>query len=123
MIMVESLVHKTTNQPRTNGLVERFNHVFVESLRKVVDEDVENWIEYLPFVLLAYRTKINTSTGFTPYRLMFGREVNQFTTGQLAPRSSAKTVSKTCLVQLAIATVELEESWQTSLSNLWKKTT
>jgi hypothetical protein len=84
--MVEHLIsklnmaHKTTSpyQPRTNGLVERFNHVFVESLRKVVDEDVENWTEYLPFVLLAYRTKINTTTGFTPYRLMFGREMNQF---------------------------------------------
>ena len=73
-----NMSHKTTSpySPRTNGLVERFNHLFVESLRKVVDDDVENWVDYVPFVLMAFRSKVNTSTLFTPYKLLFGRDMN-----------------------------------------------
>ena len=73
-----SMVHKTTSpwSPRTNGLVERFNHVFVEALRKVVDDDIDNWPDYVPFVLMAFRSKVNTTTNYTPYRLLFGRDMN-----------------------------------------------
>jgi hypothetical protein len=74
-----AIVHKTTSpwSPRTNGLVERFNFLFVESLRKVVDDDSENWVKYVPFVLMAFRSKVSSTTKFTPYRLLYGREMNK----------------------------------------------
>ena len=51
--------HNTTcaYTPTTNGMVERFGFVFVEALRKTVDDDLENWPKYVPFVLLAFRTQ------------------------------------------------------------------
>ena len=64
--------------PRTSGLVERFNHCFVEALRKVTDEDNESWPKWIPFVLMAFRSKVHSSTNFTPFELMFGRKMNFF---------------------------------------------
>ena len=32
-----------------------------------------DWKQYLPLVLYAYRTAIHTSTGVSPFELMFGR--------------------------------------------------
>jgi len=33
-----------------------------------------DWHEMLPYALLAYRTSIRTSTGATPYALVYGTE-------------------------------------------------
>ena len=35
----------------------------------------DTWDEELPMLMLAYRSSVQESTQFTPYRLMFGREV------------------------------------------------
>jgi len=66
--------------PRTNGLTEKFNHTLVNALRKHAEEDPLNWPSWLPYVLLAYRCRIHTITGQTPFFLMFGREMNEFKT-------------------------------------------
>ena len=64
--------------PRTNGLTERFNYTFVEALRKFTSEDNENWPKWVPFVLMAFRSRTHSTTGFTPFELMFGRKMNSF---------------------------------------------
>ncbi len=38
-------------------------------------QDAQNkWANYLPFVVFAYNTSVHTTTEFTPYRLLCGRE-------------------------------------------------
>ena len=64
--------------PRTNGLTERFNHTLVDALRKHVDTDPINWHKWIPYILMAYRTRKHTTTGFTPFELMFGRPMLTF---------------------------------------------
>ena len=72
-------IHKTRTtpyHPQSDGLVERFNRTLKTLLRiqmKQVPEDM--WDEELPLLMLAYRSSVQESTRFTPYRLMFGREV------------------------------------------------
>ena len=44
-------------------------------LRTLVDENQTNWDELLPFVLMAYRSVEQETTGCSPNYLMFGREV------------------------------------------------
>ena len=37
-------------------------------------EHKDDWDDLLPPVIVAYRSSVHESTGFSPYRLMFGEE-------------------------------------------------
>ncbi|XP_049414758.1 uncharacterized protein LOC125877536 [Solanum stenotomum] len=56
-----------------NGAVEAANKNIKKILRKIVDSHWQ-WHEKLPYALLGYRTTIRTSTGATPYMLVYGSE-------------------------------------------------
>ena len=61
--------------PQTDGLVERFNKTLKEMLRKTAVEDGKDWDRLIPYVLFAYREVPQESTGFSPFELLYGREV------------------------------------------------
>ncbi|XP_028084506.1 uncharacterized protein LOC114285645 [Camellia sinensis] len=66
--------HKSsTYRPQTNGAVEAANKNIKNILCKMV-ETYKDWPEKLPFALWGYRTSIRTSTGATPYSLVYGME-------------------------------------------------
>ena len=58
-------------KPQTNGTVEAANKNIKRILRKII-ETSRDWSEKLPFALWAYRTSFRTSTGVTPYSLVYG---------------------------------------------------
>ena len=60
-------------RPQTNGAVEVANKNIKRILRKMV-ETSRDWSEKLPFAFWAYRTSFRTSTGATPYSLVYGME-------------------------------------------------
>ena len=62
---------------QSNGMIERFHGVLKQMLRKTGDQDAQ-WDICLPFVLFAYRETPHSSTGFTPFELMFGREIHRY---------------------------------------------
>ncbi|CAF0997117.1 unnamed protein product [Brachionus calyciflorus] len=72
--------HITTSafNPLTNGITERFNQTLIEALRKHAEANLENWPQYLPYVLMAYRSRVHLTTGFTTFELMFGRKMLPF---------------------------------------------
>ena len=53
-------------------MVERFNRTLLQLLRTYTEKQ-EEWERYLPFVLFAYRAAVHSSTGVSPFELMFGR--------------------------------------------------
>ena len=40
-----------------------------------LEKHQNQWDEYLPYVMLAYRASVHESTGFSPNMLMLGREL------------------------------------------------
>ncbi len=60
--------------PQTNGAVERFHGTLKQMMRKFLG-DKRGWDTLFPIFLFAYREVPNSSTGFSPFKLMFGRHV------------------------------------------------
>jgi len=64
----------TPYHPQSDGLIERFNRTLLSMLSTTADEHPFHWEEHLQKVCMAYNTSVQSSTGFTPFFLMFGRE-------------------------------------------------
>lgn len=65
----------TPYHPQTDGLVERFNQTLKRMLQKFVSDTGREWDQWLPFLLFAYREVPQASTGFSPFELLYGWEV------------------------------------------------
>ena len=80
LLRVVGTENKVTSayHPRTNGQVERFNQTFVDMLRKMCLENKLIWPKWIPYAIISYKSRINSSTGFTPFELMFERRMNGF---------------------------------------------
>ena len=65
----------TPYNPLCNGLVEKMNGTLKSMLRKMCQEKPKDWDRYLQAVLFAYREVPQTSTGFSPFELLYGRTV------------------------------------------------
>lgn len=61
--------------PQSNGMVERFNGTLKSILRKVAENEPDNWDRFISAALFAYREIPNETTGVSPYELVFGRKV------------------------------------------------
>ena len=64
----------TPYNPRCDGLSERGNRTNKDALSKLVNEKMDNWDEFLPFVQFAYNTSVNATTKCTPFEMMYGRK-------------------------------------------------
>ena len=60
--------------PQTDGMVERLNRTLKQMLSKIVSKGGRDWDGQLGAVLFAYCTAPHTSTGMTPFSLVYGRD-------------------------------------------------
>lgn len=61
--------------PQTDGMVEQFNSTLKRLLHKLTRESETEWDKCLPFVLWAYSGTVHSTTGFSLFQLLFGREM------------------------------------------------
>ena len=66
----------TAFHPQSNSVIERKNRTLLNMLAKCIDGDQTNWSVKLPYVMMAYRSSVHESTGFTPHYLVFGHEIS-----------------------------------------------
>lgn len=67
-------LNTTAYHPQTDGLVERFNCTLTNMLAKTVQSNGKDWDQHLPYVLFAYRSSPQSSTGESPFFLLYGRD-------------------------------------------------
>ena len=67
-------LNTTAYHPQTDGLVERFNRTLIDMLAKTVKSNCKDWDQRLPYVLFAYRCSPQSSTGESPFFLLYGRD-------------------------------------------------
>ena len=60
--------------PQSDGALERW-HACLKGMLKKSEKDLKNWDKHLKYLLFAYRSTPHCVTGFSPFTLMFGRDV------------------------------------------------
>ena len=66
----------TIFHPQSNAVIERMNKTLQNMLAKCINEEQSNWSQQLPYVIMAYRSLVHESTGYTPQFLVFGQELS-----------------------------------------------
>ena len=61
--------------PQTDGMVERFNATLKRLLQKSTQNSEVEWDLCLPYVLWSYPETIHKTAGFSPYQLLFGKQM------------------------------------------------
>ena len=65
----------TVIHPQTNGFVECFHRCLKDMLKGFVDQYSYDWDEALLFLLFAYREVPVATYGFSPFELVYGRQI------------------------------------------------
>ncbi len=68
----------TPGYPQSNGQAENTNRLLVAALRRMAVNNPHDWESDLPAVLHAIRSRSCSTTGYSPFRLLFGRDVSLF---------------------------------------------
>jgi len=88
-------IQSTVFHPVSQGSIERSHLVLAEYLRHYVSGDQTDWDMWVPFTTCVYNTTQHSTTGYTPFELMFGRP----STLPLAvrdPMNPGTTMTTTC---------------------------
>jgi len=61
--------------PEGDGMIERFNRTVIGMLSNYVSDNQRDWDCHLPQVMMAYRSSVHESTRYSPFYMMFGRNI------------------------------------------------
>ena len=64
----------TANHPQTDGQSEREIQTLITALRSYVNDAGDDWDEFLPAMELAFNSKVQASTGASPFYLVYGQQ-------------------------------------------------
>lgn len=71
-----SKTRTTPLNPRSDGFIERVNRTIQNILSKMVQNDQKDWDRHLDFIVMAYNSTIQDSSGFSHHRLVYGEEMS-----------------------------------------------
>lgn len=68
--------HKNSSyHPQENGTVKAFNKILERGLLDIFLANQDDWVEWVPAMLWAYRTIVNFLHKYMPFQLLYVREV------------------------------------------------
>ena len=94
----------SVRHPESNGLVERANGIIMTGIMKLIfNQPRGKWPDQLTKVVWSHNTTTSRSTGFTPFKLLFGDEAitpEEAKAGSIRVVASAESGPEdTCLVE------------------------
>ena len=102
--------------PQTDGLVEKFNSTLIGMLSKSVAKHGRDWDTHLPYLLFAYRTSVQSSTGDSPFFLLYGRDARIPTEAVLSQPQTAYQVDMDDYKSELIA--NMSDAWELACKNI-----
>ena len=84
--------HTSSFHPECNSVVERTNSTLAQAIRSYCNVEQNNWHKQLPAIMMAFRNAQSATTGYTPYELVFGRQMRTPLDTALIPK---ETLTKT----------------------------
>jgi transposase InsO family protein len=75
-VQIGTKIHfASAGHPESNGLVERANGIIMIGIMKLIlNQPRAKWSDELIIVVWSHNTTVSRSTGFTPFKLVFGDE-------------------------------------------------
>ena len=89
-----------------NGLTERFNQTLTRSLAKITGESHDDWDLKLNTVLMGYRASRQASTKFSPYYMLYQKEMRLPIHNEVCPESGADLVDLTTEQDFDVGIIE-----------------
>jgi transposase InsO family protein len=74
LLKIQKLQTSSYN-PQANGVRERMHKLLIDMLSHFVRKDARNWDEYVPYAVMAYRAMPHCSVKYSPYYLVYGRDM------------------------------------------------
>ncbi|CAF2846048.1 unnamed protein product, partial [Rotaria sp. Silwood2] len=113
-------IFTTPYNPQSNGVCERFNASMCDTLASICNNKRTDWDEKLSKVIFAYNTTRHANTKFTPFELMFGREIKlpfdlpKRTTTIIEPHQYVKQLQEYLELAKQVARTNIEHSQKKS---------
>ena len=65
------LLFSFTCHPQTDGQIEVVNRTLSTLLRIIIQKNLKNWEDYLPFIEFAYNRSVHSTTNFSPFEIVY----------------------------------------------------
>ena len=65
------LLFLTTCQPQSDGQIEVVNRTLSTLLRIIIQKNLKNWEDCLPFIEFAYNRSVHSTTDFSPFEIVY----------------------------------------------------
>ena len=65
------LLFLTTCQPQSDGQIEVVNRTLSTLLRIIIQKNLKNWEDCLPFIEFAYNRSVHSTTNFSPFEIVY----------------------------------------------------
>ena len=80
--------HTSSFHPECNSVAERTFSTLAQAIRSYCNVEQNNWHKQLPAIMMAFRNAQSATTGYTPYELVFGRQMRTPLDTALIPKET-----------------------------------